>query len=77
MHSATISNRLIGQARLTMVEIAQAGDSLTCWLPLLDDRYAILCHRGVSSAKESCKFVGEGCSSTLRDDGSGASVEVE
>ncbi|CAM9402960.1 unnamed protein product [Ectocarpus sp. 12 AP-2014] len=37
MHSGTMSNKLIGQARLTMVEIAQAGESLTRWLPLLDD----------------------------------------
>ena len=38
MHSGTMSNKLIGQARLTMVEIAQAGESLTRWLPLLDGR---------------------------------------
>ncbi|CAM9641258.1 unnamed protein product [Sphacelaria rigidula] len=37
-HSGTMSNKLIGQARLNMVEIAQAGESLTRWLPLLDER---------------------------------------
>ncbi|CAM9162703.1 unnamed protein product [Scytosiphon promiscuus] len=36
LHSGTMSNKLVGQARLTMVEIAQAGESLTRWLPLLD-----------------------------------------
>eukprot|EP00903_Cladosiphon_okamuranus_P014837 g13738.t1 len=39
MHSGTMSNKLVGQARLTMVEIAQAGESLTRWLPLLDDSW--------------------------------------
>lgn len=38
LHSGTMSNKLIGQARLTMVEIAQAGESLTRWLSLLDER---------------------------------------
>ncbi|CAM9547986.1 unnamed protein product [Ascophyllum nodosum] len=37
-HDGILSKKIIGQARLNMVEIAQAGESLTQWMPLLDER---------------------------------------
>lgn len=57
MHSGTMSNKLIGQARLTMVEIAQAGESLTKWLPLLDDRrgLGIVGWQDKGETKRSCR----------------------
>ncbi|CAN0166928.1 unnamed protein product [Ascophyllum nodosum] len=38
-HDGFLSNKFIGQARLTMFEIQQAGESFTKWLPLLDEKW--------------------------------------